>query len=177
MCSIWLPTVAEGRRGYFTVLWIETSSIHCTQYLTVLRVFDNIQNLIRVFPYGCTRVFQYRYRWILSNTAKYYIGTRLKDILNSLKDFIPPSLPCQLLNDLWEFFNMSTLSLVFFLLLHRFGKLPRPYFWQNSAESALRVVRKLWRPGHHSCQGNWRIRVGLSRRRRVCLLRPVPFLI
>ena len=54
-------------RGYFTVLTIETSSIHNTQYL---RVFSGFQNLIWVFPYGCARVLQYR--WIPSNTAKYY---------------------------------------------------------------------------------------------------------
>ena len=58
--------VANSCRGYFTVLWIETSSIRNTQYLTVLRVFDGIQNLIRVFPYGCARVLQYR--WIPPNT-------------------------------------------------------------------------------------------------------------
>ena len=155
------------------------SIVDRNEFYSLYPVFDGIEGIWRYSKFDPS-VFTWLHEDIAIqlNTVKYYVGTRLKDILNSLKDFIPPSLPRQLLNDLWEsFVNMSTLSLVFFLLLHRFGKLPRPYFWQNSAESALRVVRKLWRPGHHSCQGNWRIRVGLSRRRRVCLLRPVPFLI
>ena len=60
-------TAANSCRGYFTVLWIATSSIRNTQYLTVLRVFAGIQNLIQLFPYGWERLLQYR--WRLSNAA------------------------------------------------------------------------------------------------------------
>ena len=67
MCS---HMVANCCQGYFMVLRIETSSIHDTQYLMVLRLFASIQNLIWVFPYGCARVLQYC--WIPSNTAIYY---------------------------------------------------------------------------------------------------------
>ena len=68
----WLPTVAEGRRRYFTVLWIEMSSIHNTQYLTVLTVFASIQKFDPSISIWLREGIA-----IPLNTAKYYTGTRL----------------------------------------------------------------------------------------------------
>ena len=60
MCS---HMVANCCQGYFTVLRIETSSIHDTQYLPVFKIWSECLHMV---------VRGYCNRWIPSNTAKYY---------------------------------------------------------------------------------------------------------
>ena len=61
--------VANSCRGCFTVLGIETSSIHNTQNLTVLGVFDGIQKFDPSISIWLHEGIM-QYHWILPNTIR-----------------------------------------------------------------------------------------------------------